>query len=131
MSSGLRGEDGVAAFVLPGLDQHVGGVGAGVDGVVVKRAVGLGDVLGHQAAVGVVAVDAGDGAVGITLPAGVQGGDVGGWQAAGGNTRRAVSDQAAGAVVGAHVQQDGLTRIKWVQVDVKAAGGDRGQALLN
>ena len=131
MSSGLRGEDGVAAFVLPGLDQHVGGVGAGVDGVVVKAAVGLGDVLGHQAAVGVVAIDAGDGAIGITLPAGVQGGDVSGRQAAGGGAGRAVSDQATGAVVGAHVQQDGLTLIERVQVDVKAAGGHGGQALLN
>ena len=42
MSSGLRGEDGVAAFVLPGLDQHVGGIGAGVDGARIKAAVGLG-----------------------------------------------------------------------------------------
>ena len=127
----MCGEDGVAAFVLPGLDQHVGGVGAGVDGVVIKAAVGLGDVLGHQAAVGVVAVDTGDGAVGITLPAGVQGGDVGGRQAAGGGTSGAVSDQATGAVVGAYVQQDGLALVERVQVDVKAAGGDRGQALLN
>ena len=131
LGDGLRSEDGVAAFVLPGLDQHVGGVGAGVDGVVIKAAVGLGDVLGHQAAVGVVKVDTRDGAVGVTLPAGVQGGDVGGRQTAGGSTRRAVSDQAAGAVVGAHVQHDGLTLIERVQVDVKAAGGDRGQALLN
>ena len=98
---------------------------------VIKVAVGLGDVLGHQAAVGVVAIDARDGAIGVTLPAGVQGGDVGGWQAAGVGTRRAVSDQAAGAVVGAHVQQDGLARIERVQVDVKPAGGHRGQALLN
>ena len=98
---------------------------------VIKAAVGLGDVLGHQAAVGVVAVDARDGAIGITLPACVQDGDVGGRQAAGGSTSGAVSDQATGAVVGAHVQQDGLTRIERVQVDVKAAGGDRGQALLN
>ena len=129
LGDGLLGEDGAAAFVLPGLDQHVGGVGAGVDGVVVKRAVCLGDVLGQQAAVGVVAVDARDGAVGVTLPAGVQGGNVGGWQAAGGSTRRAVSDQPTSAVVGAHVQHDGLALVERVQVDVKPAGGHGGQAV--
>jgi hypothetical protein len=36
-----------------------GSLGAGVDGARVKAAVGLGDVLGHQAAVGVVAAHGG------------------------------------------------------------------------